>query len=116
MSTTTNANTAPRAVTRHRGSCHCGQIRFEVEIDPSRGTRCNCSICTKMGQLSTIVKPEAFRYVAGEQQSSYYEWGAKIGRRHFCSRCGIHVFGTGHLAQLGGDFVSINLLCLDDVD
>ena len=32
------------------------------------------------------------------------------GRCH----CGVQPFGTGHLEQLGGDFVSVNLGCLDD--
>jgi hypothetical protein len=28
----------------------------------------------------------------------------------------VHCFGSGHLAELGGDFVSINYNTLDDVD
>ncbi len=31
-------------------------------------------------------------------------------------RCHVHCFGKGHLAVLGGDFVSINLNTLDDFD
>ena len=37
-------------------------------------------------------------------------------RRYFCKHCGIHCFGRGHLEVLGGDYVSINLNTLDDVD
>jgi hypothetical protein len=109
-------DTKSASVTRHRGSCHCGTVQFEAELDASFGTRCNCTVCTKIGQLGTMVKPPAFRLLAGEKELSRYEWGAKIGTRHFCSRCGVHVFGSGHLEQLGGDFVSINLQTLDDID
>ncbi len=40
----------------------------------------------------------------------------KIARRAFCKHCGVHCFGRGHLAQLGGDYVSVNFNALDDVD
>ncbi len=36
-----------------------------------------------------------------------------IGARCFCSRCGIHCFGRGHLAEMGGDFASVNLDTID---
>lgn len=101
---------------KHPGSCHCGAVRFEVEIDPSTGSRCNCSVCTKTSVLGGMVKPSAFTLLSGEEELGSYEWGGKISRRFFCKRCGVHGFGRGHLAELGGDYVSVNLNCLDDVD
>ena len=37
---------------RHAGSCHCGAVRFQVRVDATPGTRCNCSICTKVSFLA----------------------------------------------------------------
>jgi hypothetical protein len=114
------ATFAPETSSRaaiHRGGCHCGAVRFEVEIDPAQAaSRCNCSICTKVAPTGGMVKPAAFELLSGEDSLSFYEWGAKMSRRAFCSKCGVHCFGAGSLAELGGDFVSVNLNTLDDVD
>jgi hypothetical protein len=111
-----NAQPTVTAAKRHTGGCHCGAVRFEVDIDASCGSRCNCSICTKVGALGRIVKPEALAVVSGAESLSSYEWGGKVGHRFFCKHCGVHCFGQGHLAMVGGDFVSVNLNSLDDVD
>src|SRR5689334_7929911 len=97
-------------VKKHVGSCHCGDVRFEVELDASSGSKCNCSICTKTSVLGGLVKPSAFTLLTDESKLSAYEWGAKISKRYFCKRCGIQCFGKGHLAEIGGDFVSVNLV------
>jgi hypothetical protein len=32
----------------HRGGCHCGDLRFEIELDLEAGaTKCNCTYCAK---------------------------------------------------------------------
>jgi hypothetical protein len=102
--------------TQHAGGCHCGAVRFEVELDASTGTMCNCTICTKLATVGAIVKPAAFRLVSGEAELSTYEWGGRVGQRKFCKHCGVHCFAPGHLDALGGDYVSVNLNCLDDFD
>lgn len=62
-----------------------------------------------------MVKPDAFRVVSGEENLGKYVWGP-VSTRSFCKHCGVHLFGSGHLAELGGDFVSVNLNTLDDTD
>jgi hypothetical protein len=106
----------PKKVDKQKGSCHCGTVRFEVELDFSSASRCNCSACTKTGVIGGIVKPAAFALLSGEGSLGVYEWGAKISRRFFCKTCGVHCFARGHLAEVGGDYVSINYNCLDGVE
>jgi len=99
----------------YTGSCHCGAVRFEVDMDLSTTTtKCNCSICRKTRAWSAIVKPPAFRLLKGEDALSDYQFGAKNGHHLFCKQCGVRPFGRGYVEQIGGDFVSINLGALDD--
>jgi hypothetical protein len=103
--------------TKHRGSCHCGNVRFVTTFDLTKPVgRCNCTVCTKLGVMGSIIKPEAFELVAGEALLGMYEWGGKTSQRYFCKTCGAHPFARGHLDVLGGDYVSINVNCFDDVD
>ena len=63
-----------------------------------------------------IVKPAAFRLLSGKESLTEYEWGGRIAKRFFCKTCGVHCFAPGHLEQLGGDYVSVNLNCVDDFE
>lgn len=113
----TQGHTETIGTAKHTGGCHCGAVRFEVAANfDEPASRCNCSICTKISMTGRIVKPSAFKLLAGEEALSVYEWGAKISRRYFCKHCGIHCFGKGHLAEVGGDYASVNVNCLDEVD
>lgn len=113
----TAADTSTGAVTKYAGSCHCGAVRFEAKLDLSAALgKCNCTICTKVSPLGAVIKPAAFRLLSGDESLSVYEWGAKTGKGFFCKHCGVHCYGTGHLAELGGDFVSVNANTLDHVE
>ena len=101
---------------KHTGSCLCGDVQFEVELDPSTGSRCNCTLCTKLGATGSIVKPAAFTLLTAESALASFTRTPEIGTRFFCARCHVYVFGKGHLEQLGGDFVSVNLHTLDGFD
>ena len=108
---------ASSSLKTHSGGCHCGRLRFEAELDLSAPVgRCNCSICTKMNQSGVIVKPAAFRVTQGEDFISEYHLSLAPNRRVFCKHCGTQVFGAGHIPEVGGDFVSVNVNTLDDVE
>jgi hypothetical protein len=101
---------------KHEGSCHCGAVKFEVEVDATQGGRCNCSICTKLSSTGGIAKPDALTITKGESELSSYVWGHKVSTRYFCKHCGVYLFSRGHLAELGGDYVGVYLNALDDID
>jgi hypothetical protein len=100
----------------HTGSCHCGDVRFEADIDLSTGTgKCNCSICQKSRYWGALIKPGAFRLLTSPDKLSDYQFGSMQGHHLFCKRCGLRSFSRGHVPEIGGDFVSINVACLDNV-
>ena len=80
--------------TKHSGGCHCGAVRFEVDLDASTGTMCNCTICTKVGSSGLTIKPSAFRLVSGSDSVGEYRVTASSPNyRIFCKRCGAKLAG-----------------------
>ncbi|RWK65643.1 GFA family protein [Mesorhizobium sp.] len=46
------------------GSCHCGTIRFEADIDPERVRICHCTDCQSLSR-------SAFRIVAPTSEANF---------------------------------------------
>lgn len=99
----------------YKGSCHCGTVRFEADIDLSAGTfQCDCEICTKTLMWGVIVKPDAFRLRAGE--AALVDYQPDTVHHVFCKHCGVRPFGWGEDPALGGKFYAVRVTCLDDLD
>ncbi len=98
----------------HHGSCICGQVQFEVDIDASKATMCNCSVCQKLGARSINGKPAQLRVLSDESKHS--SWGSDFAKRYFCTSCGTYCYGRGDIPEIGGPFMSVNINTLDDLD
>jgi hypothetical protein len=99
----------------YRGSCHCGAVRFEVELDLTQPTyRCNCSICRRTRFWAAVAREEGFRIVAGEGELTMYLFNTRKNQHWFCRHCGVRAWGIGTETPIGR-MVGVNLGCLTDV-
>ena len=108
--------------TTYHGSCHCGAIRFEADLDLDEGIRkCNCSFCWKLGYRKSFAAYEGLRIVEGKDAIGEYlpapsNWPPGDINHYYCRTCGTHPFSRGYLEkEMGGNFWAVNVACLDDV-
>jgi len=100
----------------YRGSCHCGRVKFEADIDLAAGTgRCNCSFCSKSRAWNATIKPQSLRLLCEESDMNEYLFNTMNVHHRFCPTCGLHAYSEGDIAEIGGAFVSVNIAVLDDV-
>jgi len=101
----------------YTGSCHCGAVRYEADLDLGEGTlKCNCSICAKARSWLIAMSPDAFRLLAGEAELTEYQFGSKNIHHLFCKHCGVRPFAWGSDPNRGTKFYVANVGCLDNVD
>jgi hypothetical protein len=94
----------------YTGGCHCGAVRYQVQIEKLTATRCNCSICQKKGFIHVIVPKSRFTLLQGEESLSTYTFNTGTAKHHFCRHCGINSFYQPRSHPNGYD---VNLRCLD---
>jgi hypothetical protein len=99
----------------YKGSCHCGQIAFEVEGELTQVADCNCSICSRKGSLLWFVPRQQLRLLTPEENLSTYTFNKHTIKHRFCSKCGIHPFGEA-VDRSGKPMAAINVRCLEGVD
>ena len=99
----------------YSGSCHCGVVRFEADLDLSASTyRCNCSICRRNRYWAAIARPEGFRLLAGEGELTEYGFNTRKNQHFFCRHCGVRPFGVGNDTPIG-TVIGVNVGCLEGI-
>lgn len=84
---------------RVEGSCHCGKLAYEADIDPDKVGVCHCTDCQVLtgSAFSTFVPvpKEAFRLRSG--QPKIYVKTAESGNQRaqaFCADCGTRIYAS----------------------
>jgi hypothetical protein len=104
------------APSTYTGSCHCGTVRYTVELDLSQPViACNCSICGRSGTLLSFAPIEKFKLEQGEDALTDYQFNKHVIHHAFCNKCGIKSFARGTNSQ-GKAMAAINVRCLDGVE
>jgi hypothetical protein len=99
----------------YSGSCQCGAVTFDVEVDLAHTKTCNCSRCQRLGWIMAFTPAAQFHLKSGEDRLSEYKFNREIIRHLFCATCGIESFARASLLD-GTKMVAVNVRCLDGVD
>ncbi len=99
----------------YQGSCHCGNIQFEVEGDLQHATACNCSICQRKGTLLWFVGANQVKLLTPREKITTYTFNKHVIQHQFCPVCGVQTFGEGK-DPAGNAVFAINIRCLEGID
>jgi hypothetical protein len=98
----------------YSGSCHCGNVKYDVELELAEVMQGNCSMCSRTGALLAFVPEDKFTLKSGENLPDY-QFNKKNIHYFFCPTCGIRSFARG-IRPDGKKMVAINTRCLEGVD
>ena len=95
-------------VQTYEGSCHCGALRFQADLELAAGTnKCNCSNCSKSRAWFAFARgADRYRLLSGSEALTEYRW-TPPGRSEpfltyaFCRTCGS--MGTAKTCPHGDD-------------
>lgn len=98
----------------HKGSCHCGKIKFEVDGDFDSVKECNCSHCSRKGYLLWFLPKTKVSVQTEESSLATYTFNTHNIKHHFCTSCGCAPFGFGEYG--GMEMAAINVRCLEGIE
>ena len=96
------------------GRCHCGKIRYEAEVDPTKVTVCHCTDCQMLtgSAFRANVQAPAASFVLHGTPRIYIKTAESGNRRAhaFCPDCGTPVYSA---AINDPPFYSLRVGCLE---
>jgi len=72
----------------YKGSCHCGNVQFELMKQPQWLVACNCSICSRIAALWAHADTAEVKLHYQQGETIRYVWGDKSLEIHSCKQCG----------------------------
>lgn len=99
----------------YKGSCHCGNIAFQIEGTLAGAMSCNCSICQRKGSLMWFVPREQLQLLTPDENASTYTFHRHVIKHRFCPKCGMHPYGEG-VDPKGNVMAAINIRCLEGIE
>lgn len=70
------------------GACHCGAIKIRLPAMPEKGTRCNCSICRRLGAVWAYYEFGTVQIEGHPENTDEYIQGDRTLRTIRCKNCG----------------------------
>jgi hypothetical protein len=86
------------------GSCHCGYITYEAEIDPADVGLCHCTDCQQLtgSAFTTYVyaSRDGFKLLSGTPRI-YVKTGSSGAKRAqaFCPECGSRIYASAAVPE-----------------
>jgi len=78
-----------------KGSCFCGEVRFEIMLEKAEAYHCHCSICRKVtgSKFNTAftLSADNFKWTGTTDGIKRYQKNATGFSNYFCSNCGCTV-------------------------
>ncbi|ORX98122.1 Mss4-like protein [Clohesyomyces aquaticus] len=94
---TVHTLTSGKPSVKYHASCHCQLFRYSVTLSPGLNdldswvVECNCSICSRNGNLNVYVQNDCVEFEGLGLESGLvekYRFGKQRVQHYFCSRCG----------------------------
>ena len=80
----------------HQGSCHCGAVRLTLPSTPEVATKCNCSLCRRIGGPWVYFEFGTVKIEGHPESTEGYVQGDRTLNTIRCRHCG----GTTHWEPL----------------
>lgn len=96
------------------GQCHCGTVKFTVELTDGLNTarRCNCSYCRMRGAITVSAPLNGITVLEGKEKLTEYRFNTRQAVHYFCSVCGIYTF---HQRRSNPEQYGVNVACLEGI-
>lgn len=78
-----------RTETSLHGACHCGAVRLRLPFPPEKATRCNCSICSRLGAVWACYEFGTVAIEGHPEHTAEYIQGDRTLRTVRCKTCGV---------------------------